>query len=131
VDLPERADQRFTQAARARDAPFTGSGSLRGVKRVAGHGVREVGQRAAIVDFRLCSLSLEVVQNSSELGDLGLVQIKLVGQETKRSSDSQSGPTLGPIPVVMVVMVWQETPSHLTTVVMSVVLMRLVMFWLA
>jgi hypothetical protein len=52
-----------------------------------------------------------------------------VRQETKRPSDAKPGPTLGPIPLVMVVAVRHETPSHLTTKVLSVVLMRLVVFW--
>src|SRR5208283_3704215 len=44
---------------------------------------------AAFVHLGLCPLRLELVQDSGQFGDLLLVQIELVGEESERPSDAK------------------------------------------
>ena len=89
VNLLEGTRQSFAYAGRALDPALAGGGGLCGVECVAGHGVGKFGQRAAIVDFSLGPLGLEIVEDSRELADLRLVQLELVREKPQRPSDAQ------------------------------------------
>jgi len=82
VDLLQGIDQRVANSRGALNASFAGAAGLGGIKRLAGNGIRELRQGAAVVHLGLCPFRLELVQDSGQFGDLLLVQIELVGEET-------------------------------------------------
>jgi len=89
VDLLQGIDQRVANSRGALNASFAGAAGLGGIKRLAGNGIRELRQGAAVVHLGLCPFRLELVQDSGQFGDLLLVQIELVGEESKRPSDAK------------------------------------------
>ena len=110
----------------ALDSSFTGAAGLAGIECLTGNGVGEFRQGSAIVDLGLGPLDLELVKDPGQFGDLLLVQVELVGEETKRPPHAEPRARLEPISLVMMVAVASHEPSSwLTMIVMSVVLMML------
>jgi hypothetical protein len=127
VDLAEGQNERFVNLCRALNAAVTGARGLRFIKLLAGKGVGEFGQGAALVDLGLGSLGLQVAQDSSKLGDLLFIQVELVSQESQWAANAEAGPAIGPIMVVMLEAVTRhETTSPLATIVLSGMLMMFV-----
>ena len=89
VDLLKGIDQRVANFRGALYTSFAGTAGLGGIERLAGNGIGELRQGAAVVHLGLCSFRLELVQDSGQFGDLLLVQIELVGEESKRPSDTK------------------------------------------
>ena len=89
VDLLQGIDQRVANFRGALYASFAGTAGLGGIERLAGNGIGELRQGAAVVHLGLCPFRLELVQDSGQFGDLLLVQIELVGEESERPSDAK------------------------------------------
>jgi hypothetical protein len=126
VDSLKSTDQRVANSDGALDATFTGTAGLAGIECLTGDGVGELREGSAIIDLGLGPFDLELVKDPGQLRDLLLVQVKLVGEETKRPPHPEPRASLEPISFVMMMAVASHEPSSwLTTIVMSVALMML------
>ncbi len=115
-------NQRVANFRGALHASLARAGGLGGIKRLAGDGIGKLCKGAAIVHFSLRSFRLELVQDAGQLGDLLLVQVKLVRQKTQGSSDAKSGPSFEAISLFMMMTVARHEPSsRLTMFVVMVV----------
>ncbi len=90
VDLLQGVNERVANCRGALNASFAGAAGLGRIERLAGNGIRELRQGAAVVNLGLCPFGLELVQDSGQFGDLFLVQIQLVGKESKGPSDAET-----------------------------------------
>src|SRR5271166_2369360 len=118
VDLLKGIHQRVANFRGALYASFAGTAGLGGIERLAGNGIGELRQGAAVVHLGLCPFRLELVQDSGQFGDLFLVQIELVGEESERPSDAKPRPSLESISLfVMMAGARHKASSALTTLV--------------
>src|SRR5262249_9591118 len=123
MNLRQSADERVAQFGGALNAALAGSAGLVGVEVRAQDGVGELGACAAIIHVSLRSLNLEFVQDTSQLGDLFLVQVKFVRKKAQRAAHAptaaDSRRSFGWVAAVVAV-ARHRTSSPITGLAMSV-----------
>src|SRR5262249_59337845 len=90
VDLPQRLEHRVAEPLGALESQVPALGCLGVVERLTGDRVGERREGAAAVHFGLSPLDLQVVEDAGEFGNLALIEVELVGQESERPADAES-----------------------------------------
>src|SRR5262249_44703440 len=83
----QAARQRVAQFGSALDAAFPGSTGLGSVKGPAQECVGVLGPCAAIVHVGLRPLDLQLIEDAGQLGNLLVLQLELVRQESQRATE--------------------------------------------
>ena len=103
MDLAEGHHDRVSHALGALDPHITGVLRLGGVERCTRNCVGERADAATMVDSGLRALDLQLIQNCSELSDLGLLELELPREEAEGTSDAE--PSTVPIEIMTTVTV--------------------------
>lgn len=90
MDPRQRCSHGTSKALRRGDSQVGRFLRSRLVEGFSTDGVRESRQRASPVHFALSALSLELVENTSQLADLAFIELELVSEESKRPPDSKT-----------------------------------------
>src|SRR5262245_24540841 len=90
MDLLEGLENGGAEAFRALQTQVAALGSLGTVEAFTRQSVRERGHGTAAIDFGLSALGLQVIEDLGQLGDLAVVEVELVGQETQRPTDAET-----------------------------------------
>jgi hypothetical protein len=90
VNLLQGFKDRISKANFALDAKLTSLLGFGGIKDVARKSICEGCYCTATIYFGLGAFGLELVQDASEDGDLPLIQVEFVGQESQWSAHAET-----------------------------------------